>query len=181
MLSDTRFVLGVGVGHLHPEFEALGTPMAGRGPLADEILDAMGSLWFDDAPEMEGEFIRFNGVHAYPRPEKVPIIVGGRSPAAYRRAVGRGHGFYGWMLDPEATGAALEQLSEAAKSVERPDHLGRLEISVTPPVPVDLDLAERYASLGVDRLIVAPGREADEVNIMELIERVGTDFIPRFG
>ena len=181
VLSSNRFIFGVGVGHLQPEFEALGTPMAGRGRLADEMLDAMHSLWFDDEPQMDGEYIRFSGVQAYPRPEGVPIVVGGRSPVAYRRAVERGHGFYGWMLDPAATEAALDHLEQAVQVNERPGHLGRLQISVTPPVPVDLALAERYAGLGVDRLIVAPGREADEAEALDLIERVGTAIIPRFG
>ena len=108
-------------------------------------------------------------------------MVGGRTPPAYRRAVARGHGFYGWLLDLEATEAALQQLGEAAEIVERPEHLGRLEISITPPGDVDLELAQRYAELGVDRLIVAPGREADEAAVLELIDRIGTEIIARSG
>src|SRR5437879_5722305 len=86
-----------------------------------------------ERPAYDGRFVSFSGVHAFPRPSRpVPIVVGGESAAAYRRAVEQGHGWYGFALDLEATAACLEGLREAAARYERPAELGELEISVTP-------------------------------------------------
>jgi hypothetical protein len=76
------------------------------------------------------------------------------SPAAHRRAVARGNGWYGFFQDLEATQGALRGLEEAAKEIERPSALGKLEISITPPGPVDADTVKRFEDLGVDRLIL---------------------------
>jgi alkanesulfonate monooxygenase SsuD/methylene tetrahydromethanopterin reductase-like flavin-dependent oxidoreductase (luciferase family) len=69
-------------------------PLAGRGVRTDEYLDAMTALWTDPEPEFHGRHVDFSGVDAHPRPAGVRVVVGGRSPGAYRRAVSRGHGFY---------------------------------------------------------------------------------------
>jgi probable F420-dependent oxidoreductase len=180
-LSGNRFVLGIGVGHLVPEFEALGSPLPGRGRRADEYLEAMETLWFADEPRFDGRHVRFAGIQAYPRPERVPLVVGGRTPAAYRRAVKRADGFYGWLLDVDGARDALRHLSEAASQVERRPTLGPLEISLTPPPRWSASTVERYARLGVDRLIVAPERGADEAEILAMIERIGAELIPAFN
>ncbi|HET9139872.1 MAG TPA: hypothetical protein VFO68_10935, partial [Actinophytocola sp.] len=85
-----------------------------------------------------------------------PIIVGGASAAAYRRAVCSANGWYGWDLDPEGTAAALAELRAARDRYDRPAELGDLEITMTPPGPLDLDTVRRYADLGVHRLVVQP-------------------------
>ena len=79
------------------------------------------------------------------------------SPAALRRAVAQGNGWYGFFLDVDNTKKMVEGLRETAKRVERPASLGRLEITVTPPGPVDADTAKRYEDLGVDRLVLMRG------------------------
>ena len=66
-----------------------------------------------------------------------PIIVGGHTPAAYRRAVSRGHGWYGWARSPEQTEESMAGLAQAAGEVERSADLGTLSITVTPNAPVD--------------------------------------------
>jgi alkanesulfonate monooxygenase SsuD/methylene tetrahydromethanopterin reductase-like flavin-dependent oxidoreductase (luciferase family) len=93
----------------------------------------------------------------------VPIVMGGHSPSAYRRAVERGHGWYGFALDPEHTAQALAGLAEAAKRYERPQGLGKLEISITPPGRHD---RRAYEDLGVDRLILlqSPRKSLPELN-----------------
>ena len=105
VLSGGRFVFGIGVGYLEPEFRAIGANFEERGAVTDEYLDAMTHLWYDEHPEYHGRFVDFAGVDAYPRPVQrpIPIVVGGRAPAAYRRAVTRGHGWYGFALTPEDT------------------------------------------------------------------------------
>src|SRR5256714_1422528 len=100
VLSGGRVMLGVGAGYLEPEFRAVGANFAERGAVTDEYLDAMRALWYDEHPEYHGRFTGFGGVDAYPRPvqQPVPLIVGGHRGPAYRRAVARAHGWYGYWL-----------------------------------------------------------------------------------
>jgi alkanesulfonate monooxygenase SsuD/methylene tetrahydromethanopterin reductase-like flavin-dependent oxidoreductase (luciferase family) len=116
----------------------------------------MRALW-DAAPSFTGRFVSFSGVVQHPSPIQrphPPIVVGGHSAAAYRRAVQHGSGWYGWGLDVDQTKQALRALADTARGVGRPAALGELEITITPPAPPDLDTARRYADLGVHRLII---------------------------
>jgi alkanesulfonate monooxygenase SsuD/methylene tetrahydromethanopterin reductase-like flavin-dependent oxidoreductase (luciferase family) len=99
-------------------------------------------------------------------------VVGGHSPGAYRRAVREGNGWYGWELGLEETAGSLADLREAARRHGRPAHLGELEITITPPGPVNLDAARRYADLGVHRLALQPPTMGGTA-IEELIATVG--------
>jgi probable F420-dependent oxidoreductase len=156
VLSGGRLTVAVGAGYVEPELNAMGVSLAERGARTDEYLAAMRALWAA-APSFDGRFVSFSGVVQHPSPVQrphPPIVVGGHSPAAYRRAVRHGSGWYGWGLDVEQTAQALRALAETARGEQRPAGLGELEITITPPGPPDLDTARRYADLGVDRLII---------------------------
>lgn len=108
-LSGGRLILGVGAGHVQEEFEILGVDFARRGAVLDETLDALrAALGPEEYPEFEGELFSFKDLGQLPRPaqERIPVWVGGSSPAAVRRAALRGDG---WLPqgDParEAPGA----------------------------------------------------------------------------
>jgi len=176
-LSQGRLILGVGAGYLEPEMSAIGVPMAERGGRTDEFLAAMDQLWYEQRPAYAGRFVRFSGVTAYPRPRRVPIVVGGESPAAHRRAIQRGHGWYGFALDLAQTAAQLEGLRHAEACYERPLHLGPLEVSVTPTSTPDRATAQRYAELGVHRLILRPGRELDEAGLVSFVTETSRTLI----
>jgi len=155
--SQGRLLFGLGAGYLEPEFRAMGIRFEDRGERTDEYIDVIKALWTETNPTFSGETVRFEGIDAHPRPVQdphPPIHVGGHSPPALRRAVRRGNGWYGFFQDLDATAAALRSLEEASKKIERPAELGRLEISITPPGPVDHDSARRFEDLGVDRLIL---------------------------
>ena len=95
-LSGGRLILGVGAGHVREEFEALGVDFDGRGGLLDESIDALkAALGPAEYPEFAGERFTFGGLGQLPRPaqERVPVWVGGSSPAAVRRAAVRGDGW----------------------------------------------------------------------------------------
>lgn len=95
-LSGGRLILGVGAGHVQEEFDAVGADFARRGPVLDETIDALkASLGPDEYPEHHGEHYDFSDLGQQPRPaqERVPIWVGGSSPAAVRRAAVRGDGW----------------------------------------------------------------------------------------
>ncbi|HEY5171468.1 MAG TPA: LLM class F420-dependent oxidoreductase [Acidimicrobiia bacterium] len=158
VLSRGRLTLGLGVGYLEPEFLAIGADFEHRGAITDEFLDAMQHLWYDEHPEFRGRFADFSGVDAHPRPvqQPVPIVIGGHSPRAYRRAVARGHGWYGFAMTPDGAAACLAGLRAAASESERPVQLGPLEVTVTPRGRLTPETASAFAELGVDRLVPFP-------------------------
>ena len=121
VLSGGRLILGVGAGYLEPEMRAIGVPMPERGSRTDEHLAVMRALWTEPGPVASTAATRdFAGIDAHPRPVQAggpPIVVGGRSAGAHRRAVTRGHGWYGFMLTVEA---AAEQVEAPARAPRRP-------------------------------------------------------------
>lgn len=130
-LSGGRLILGVGAGHVREEFDALGADFAGRGAVLDESIDALrAALGPEEFPEHAGERYAFSGLGQLPRParERVPVWVGGSSPAAVRRAAVRGDG---WLPqgDPReqlpAQIGKLRRLREAA-GVAAPIEIGAI-------------------------------------------------------
>lgn len=174
VVSGGRLLFGLGVGYLQAEFAALGVPFEHRGARADEYLEAILALWTEEAPRAAGRFVAFEGVRSLPRPVQrphPPVVVGGLTPVAFRRAVLRGNGWYGFAQDVAGTARCLEGLRRAARENERPARLGELEISVTPPGAVDAEDVRRFVELGVHRLIVfRPARsEAEALAAVEEI------------
>jgi len=163
VLSGGRVILGVGVGYLEPEFRAIGANFAERGAVTDEYVDAMQALWYDEHPEFHGRFADFAGVDAHPRPvqQPIPVIVGGHTPPAYRRAVARAHGWYGYFLTPDDVADSRAGLAAAAAAIGRPPGLGELEISVTPRGRITAERAAAFADAGVDRLVLLIPPEPD--------------------
>jgi probable F420-dependent oxidoreductase len=166
VLSNGRLIFGLGVGWCEPEMRSVGAPFAERGRVADDYLAAMRAVWTQPKPSYRGPYVTFDGVQAMPRPVQrptPPIVVGGRTPPAFRRAVTQGHGWYGFGLDVSETQKLVAALRDAGKKHSRPPELGRLEISVTPPgyeVP-DPATLDAYAAAGVDRVILRPRPDMD--------------------
>ena len=183
VLSRGRLIFGIGVGYLKPEFDALGIPFEGKGARTEEYLAAMLALWTMDKPAFAGRLVSFAGIQAMPRPVQRPhpeIVFGGHTPAAFRRAARLAQGWYGFALDLERTGACIEGLKTACATLGR--SFGDVEVSVT-PVPereravLDLDSAERFAALGVRRLILYQPRARDEAAMLRLVEQVERELI----
>jgi probable F420-dependent oxidoreductase len=178
VLSSGRLIFGLGVGWCEPEMRSVGVSFADRGKIADEYLAAMRAVWTQPKPEYHGRHVAFEGIQAMPRPVQAPtppIVVGGRTPPAFRRAVTQGHGWYGFGLDLATTEKFVAALRDAAKRHPRPPELGRLEISVTPPgygVP-EKALLDSYAMAGVDRLILRPSPEMDAPALESFVALAG--------
>jgi len=108
-LSGGRLIFGTGAGWAREEFEALGVPYEERGPMTDEYLRVILELWTSPTPTFEGRYVQLHDVHAGPRPLRQPhppILVGGYSKKAIRRAVAIGQG---WLPD----GMTLTELQTA--------------------------------------------------------------------
>jgi probable F420-dependent oxidoreductase len=173
VLSNGRLLFGLGVGWCEPEFRALGVPFEHRGSRGDEYLAAMRAIWTQDKPTYDGHYVTFTGVKAEPQPVQrptPPIIIGGRTPAAFRRAVEHGHGWYGFGLNVEQTAQDIEALQKAGQRYRRPADLGTLEISITPPsYDIDPATVEGYAALGVERLVLRPQPTLDAAGLEQFV------------
>lgn len=103
--------------------------METRGERMDDSLRAMRAIWTMEHPERHGPSASFHGIASYPRPIQrpmPPIVIGGESPAALRRAVTMGNGWYGFGLTVEKTKQPMEGLQRAADQHARSPELGQL-------------------------------------------------------
>lgn len=176
VLSGGRLVCGVGVGYVESEMRAIGVPFAERGARTDEYLAAMRAIWTQPKPTFHGRFVSFEGVQAHPQ-RNIPIVVGGHTPAAYRRAVERATGWYGFALNLNDTARCLTRLREAREQYDRPTDLGELEISVTPRLSLTRAIVKQFADLGVHRLIVMPPSSLSEPQLHEFVTNIGETLI----
>jgi probable F420-dependent oxidoreductase len=123
MLSGGRLVLGVGVGgEFPPEFEAVGAPIAERGPRTNEAIEIIRRHWTEEAVEYRGEHYSFGKVKIEPKPVRPggpPIIVGGRKAVSMKRAGRLGDGYISHMCDVETYRANMTAIAGHARSAGR--------------------------------------------------------------
>jgi probable F420-dependent oxidoreductase len=169
VLSGGRLIMGVGVGLIEQEMRAMGSPYAERGAFTDESIAVMRTLWVQDDPKFDGKFYQFDGMKFSPKPQQkpLPIVIGGVSRAAIRRAARLGDGWQPLGLAPEALRQGIEQLRVEAQASGR--DVSKIPISIamslataragrhtlgTKPAEI-IQSAKAYASLGVETLIVS--------------------------
>ena len=131
VLSDGRFVLGVGAGWMKEEFRVLGIDPAERGARTDEHIEALRVLWTQDPASFDGRFTRFDGIvlATTPRTAGGPSVwVGGNTDVALRRALRLGDGWHGFEVFPEDMPQIRAGLERAAEEVGRDP--GELALSV---------------------------------------------------
>lgn len=178
MAGGGRVLLGVGVGWLAEEFAALGVPFAERGRRVDEYVAAMRALWSEECASFQGRFVSFERVFCRPRPAggRIPVIIGGDSPAAARRAGRIGDGYFpARPVGPEL----LREMRRAAEEAGRdPD-----AIELTVAAPSELAAIETLARQGVARVAVpispAAGLPA-QLRTPGDVVRYGKEMIARF-
>lgn len=184
VLSEGRVILGVGVGAIEREMEAMGSAFKERGAITDEAIAVMRTLWTDDEPRFDGAYSRFAGMKFSPKPrQRVPIVIGGVSRAAIRRAARVGDGWQPLGLAPEALGQSMAVLREEARTAGRD--------AATIPVSIALSLAasrpgryalgtepaeivrnaKAFAALGVETLVVS-GNTSDPREALAAMEMV---------
>jgi probable F420-dependent oxidoreductase len=170
VLSGGRLLLGVGVGAIEQEMEAMGTPFKQRGAFTDEAIAVMRTLWSEEDPRFDGKFSRFAGMKFSPKPfqkRSIPIIIGGISRAAIRRAARVGDGWQPLGLGPDALGEAISVLREELRACGR--DASQVPVSITLPLaaprgrrfalgnsPADLVRnVKALAGLGVETLVIS--------------------------
>ena len=174
-----RVLLGIGVGWLAEEFTTLGVPFVDRGPRTDEYVGAMRALWSQECASFEGRYVSFTEVFCRPRPAagRIPIVVGGDTLAAARRAGRPGDGYFPARGAPVALFDAMRRAAEAA---------GRnpADIELTVSAPSEPDEIEALARLGVTRVAVPVSSGAGlpaQVKTPDDVLRYGKNVIARFA
>jgi len=167
-LSGGRTLLGVGIGWLEEEFEAIGIPWEKRAQRTREYIEAMRKLWGEEPCSHSGEFIRFEGVRSNPKPlrgAKLPVFFGGESGPALRRVAEYGNGWCGFNLTPTEATTKIKRIEELLKANGR--KRSDVELAVSPYTkPCSVDDLKRYRDAGVDEVVLIklrPPRTEDEV------------------
>jgi probable F420-dependent oxidoreductase len=176
-LSSGRVLLGVGSGWQVEEYRACGVPYEDRGRRLDETVAVLRELWQPGYRTHKGELFAFEEVESTPtsvQPGGPPIIIGGSSPAAARRAGRIGDGFHPHAVSPDELARLLEIMGEAARSAGRDPtaiEVTAWPSSWKPDVSLDLAVMRRYAELGVARLLIA-ARESGSSNVDDIADFV---------
>lgn len=154
-LSGGRVELGIGVGWMREEFDSLGIPWERRGARNDEYIAAMQALWAGPHAEFHGEFVDFAPATCSPRPVqmKIPIHVGGDTPAALRRAVRIADGYFPGEGDADRLTKLIAELHDTAAAHDRDPTT--IEINAMFAGFADpAGSAEKFVEIGVDRAMV---------------------------
>jgi probable F420-dependent oxidoreductase len=179
-LSGGRLQLGFGVGWLREESEALGIPFERRGARMDEHIGVLRALWRESAPTIRGEFTSVEHAAVYPKPVQPggpPIIIGGATAAAARRAGRLGDGFYPFVASVDELAGLLEIMGEAAHEAGRDP--ADIEVSCGSFSLMDdtvfdqaavIEEIKRYEQAGVDRFILFRLADLDEASLRRSLE-----------
>src|SRR3546814_378976 len=180
-LSGGRMELGIGVGWLEEEFDALGIPFADRGKRTDEHIEALRALWTQDKATHQGTYSSFTNAISRPQPSQtnVPITVGGHSKAAARRAGRIGDGFFPGRGEHELLAELIDIVrSTAVEHGRDPDSIAITAGGNGAIGKGALDEVKALADLGVSRVIVPP-LAFDPAGQREAFSRYGEDVIAK--
>jgi probable F420-dependent oxidoreductase len=155
VLSGGRMMLGVGSGWLEEEFDALGLPFDDRGDRTDEAIRLMRTVWTEDVPSFHGRFSSFDAVYVRPQPiqRPVPIVIGGHSARAARRAGELGDGFFPASADYSILPRLIETAREHAERAGRDPQA----LEITMGTSARPKYVEPLLEMGLDRIVIPSG------------------------
>jgi probable F420-dependent oxidoreductase len=195
VLSGGRTILGVGVGWMREEFEALGMPFDHRGARADEQLAIFESLFTEEASAYDGQFYGFPALGFAPKPPRghIPVWVGGNTEAAFRRVVRSGDGFHAAFTPLADLGQQWARVRELCEQAGRdpatvtcsarvfldPAGIGRPEVSVTGSSEQIVEQVAAYAAVGVSHLLLDITARGGVAGRTEAMRRFAAEVVPR--
>ncbi|MCC5478701.1 LLM class F420-dependent oxidoreductase [Streptomyces barringtoniae] len=198
-LCGGRLVLGVGAGHVREEFEVLGADFERRGAVLDEVIDALrAALGAEEFPEHHGKTYDFAGLGQRPRPAqpRVPLWVGGSSPAAVRRAALKGDGWLPQGDPRDRLPAQIERIRRlraqagvkgpfTVGAIAEPLYVGRAGWDVgrrtlTGAPEAIAESLRAYRAMGVDQVQVR-FRSRSRAELIEQIGLFGAEVAPRLN
>jgi probable F420-dependent oxidoreductase len=178
-LSGGRVELGVGVGWLQEEFDALGIPWERRGARTDDYIEAMRALWRDTKASVHNTYTDFDNAISLPQPAggAVPIVIGGRSNRSARRAAEIGDGYFPSITEPDQLSPLLDIMNSEAQRL----HRDPTDIEVTVPYPGDpaeLTAAAHGDTAALERITALLQRFADSGVSRTLLAGVADEALP---
>jgi len=175
VLSKGRTFIGIGSGWLQEEFEALGIDFHKRGARTDEAIQAMRVLWRDNPSSFRGKHFNFGPLKSFPKPVQkggIPILVGGISAPAIRRAARYGDGFLAVPGGP-GLAALIAQLREECERIGRDFS----EIELSGQCRPTYDGVRRLQDLGIQRAHTLIPFTTDTDEITRTLERVANEVL----
>jgi probable F420-dependent oxidoreductase len=160
VVSGGRAVLGAGLGWMREEFEAVGVDFRTRGERCDEIVPVLRSLWSAELTSASGKHVNFPEVYFHPKPPQgagLPIVFGGESNAALRRAARLGDGWLGTWHDVESTRAVTGRLEDLLVEHGRAGERFEITVMISPRI-MSAELIERLWEAGADRICIGSPR-----------------------
>jgi probable F420-dependent oxidoreductase len=186
--SKGRVTLGVGVGWVEEEVEVLKQDFHDRGRRANEWIEILRELWDEGLSEFEGECFQFRGIMSCPKPKQpggIPLMIGGHSEAAARRAGRFGDEFYPhWSTrgpNEEELAKLLPIIARAAEEVGRDPRSVGLTLTSTSDAKTAFETAESCAKLGAERVVVLPPRGELDGGLPDELGRFKETVIDQFG
>lgn len=155
VISKNRLTLGIGTGWMEDEFDLLEQPFRRRGKRTDEMIEVLRKLWAGGMVEHHGEFYDFERLEMSPAPtQPVPIIVGGLSDRALRRAAHVGDGWISDRHTTEELRGYLAKLNEFRRDSPRASE--PMQVLVSCMDAFDKDAYRRLEDIGVTHLVSKP-------------------------
>ena len=194
VLSGGRLILGVGVGAIEQEMQAMGCSFKERGAFTDEAIAVMRALWAEEDPRFDGKYSQFAGMKFSPKSlqkPSIPVVIGGVSRAAIRRAARLGDGWQPLGLSPEALGPAIASLRQEALACGR--DAAKIPVSIAMSLAAStprryalgtradeiVRSAQAFAGVGVDTLVISANTsDADEARTA--LQMLAREVLPAF-
>jgi probable F420-dependent oxidoreductase len=177
VVSNGRLLVGLGVGWLAPEFDIAGEDFPSRGPRTDEIIEILRRLWTEKEIAYEGRHYVLPRMAFEPKPisrPHPPILIGGQSRAALRRAALLGDGWYGVDLDLEEAARTTAEMTRMRSDCPRAGEPFESTLLLqSAGATLDAAELEKYGAAGIQRIVVgfgnAPNRE-----VIPLLEKLAS-------
>jgi probable F420-dependent oxidoreductase len=152
-VSGGRMMLGVGIGWLREEFDAMGVPFEKRGARFDDYVQAMRKVWSGETVEHESEFLSWHGFKSYPVPvqKPMPVIMGGNKGKIFERTARYGDGWFAPSGSPDELRGHLAELRKVCEGAGR--RFEDLEITCMWPGMGGADAVRALADVGVHRVV----------------------------
>jgi probable F420-dependent oxidoreductase len=178
VLSNGRVILGIGSGWLKEEFDSLGLDFHQRGARTDEAIKSLRALWSPEAASsFRGKHFSFGPVKCFPKPVQkggVPIVIGGHSPAAAKRAGRYGDGFFPAIGEPDKLQALFAMMAAEAKKAGRDPK--QIELSCMGRAKVDS--LKALEDVGITRVVVPPPAY-DPDGITRGLEKIASEVLSK--
>ena len=153
-MSNGRFMLGVGIGWLREEFDALGVPFERRGARFDDYVTGMRKIWSGEVVEHESDFVSWTNFKSYPLPiqNPFPVVMGGVQGKIFQRTAQLGNGWFAPTGDPAELKGHMENLRRECDAINR--DMSEIEVTCMWRGIGGKDFLGELESVGVGRVVI---------------------------